>query len=84
MKRTATISTQSELEQTWTDEDCPNMAWGFNEQTLEECLQADGTYVATYETLEVPEGETMCFTYLTDSGEKTYHLESGEYGLKPE
>jgi len=84
MKRTITISTQSDLQQTWTHANCPNMAWGFNEQTLEECLQEDGTYVATYETLEIPEGETMCFTYLTGSGETTYHLQAGEYGVKPE
>ena len=24
---------------------CPNMEWGFIEQTLEECLQDDGSYV---------------------------------------
>lgn len=84
MKRTVTISAQSDLEETWADENCPNMAWGFNERELEECLQEDGTYVATYETLEIPEGETMCFTYLTGSGETTYHLQAGEYGVKPE
>ncbi len=42
-----------------------------------------GELIATYETLEIPEGETMCFTYLTGSGEATYHLQSGEYGVKP-
>lgn len=84
MKRTVTISTQSDLEETWSDSDCPNISWGFNEQELEECLQDDGTYVATYETLEIPTGETMCFTYLTGSGETTYHLQPGEYGVKPE
>lgn len=84
MKHTITISTQSDLQQTWTDPNCPNMGWSFLEQTLEECEQEDGTYVATYETLEVPEGETTCFTYLTSSGETTYHLQAGEYGVKPE
>jgi hypothetical protein len=83
MKYSVTIQAQDDLLQTWTDSNCPNMAWGFNEQTLEECLQEDGTYVATYETLEIPEGESMCFTYLTGSGETTYHLEAGEYGIKP-
>lgn len=83
MTRQVTITKESDLEQTWSDSRCPNMGWFFTEQTLEECLQDDGTYVATYETLEIAEGETMCFTYLTDSGETTYHLQSGEYGIKP-
>lgn len=83
MKRQVTISTQSELEQTWTDSSCPNMSWGFIEQELEDCLQDDGTYVATYETLEVPTGETLSFTYLTSTGSASYTLQSGEYGIKP-
>ena len=83
MKRTVTISTQSDLEHTWTDSNCPSMSWGFTEQELEDCLQDDGTYVATYETLEVPTGETMSFTRLTSSGETTYTLQAGEYGVKP-
>ena len=84
MKYSVTIHTEEDLLQSWTDVNCPNMAWGFDQHTLEECLQEDGTYVATYETLEIPEGETMCFTYLTNSGPVTYHLQPGEYGLKPE
>ena len=83
MTRQVTITSESDLEQTWKDANCPNMGWSFSEQTLEECEQEDGTYVATYETLEIPEGETMCFTYLTGAGETTYHLEAGEYGVKP-
>ena len=84
MIRSVTITTESELEGTWTDSSCPNMSWQFNEQTLEECLQEDGTYVATYETLEVSEGETKSFTYITNSGNVTYTLQAGEYGVKPE
>jgi len=84
MKYSVTIQSEDDLLQSWTDANCPNMGWSFLEQTLEECLQEDGTYVATYETLEIPEGETMCFTYLTGSGETTYHLQPGEYGVKPE
>ena len=37
----------------------------------------------SYETLEVPTGETMSFTRLTSSGETTYTLQAGEYGVKP-
>lgn len=84
MRYSVTIQSEDDLLQTWTDSNCPNMAWGFNEHALEECEQEDGTYVATYETLEIPEGGTMCFTYLTGSGETTYHLQPGEYGVKPE
>ncbi len=84
MIRSVTITSESELEEVWTDSSCPNMSWQFNEQTLEECLQEDGTYVATYETLEVLEGETKSFTYLTGSGNATYTLQAGEYGVKPE
>jgi len=83
MKYSVTIHTEEDLLQSWTDVNCPNMAWGFLEASMDECLQDDGTYVATYETLEIPTGETMSFTYLTSSGETTYTLEAGEYGIRP-
>ena len=83
MIRSVTITNESELEVFWTDSRCPNMSWQFNEHTLEECLQEDGTYVATYETFEIPTGKTRSFTYLTGSGETTYTLQAGEYGVKP-
>jgi len=84
--RTVIITTESDLTQTWTDSSCLNMSWSFIEQNMEECYQDDGTYVASYETLEVPIGETFSMTYLCDhEGEKikTYTLTSGEYGIKP-
>jgi hypothetical protein len=84
MKYSVTIHTEEDLLQSWTDVNCPNMAWGFDQHTLEECLQEDGTYAATYESLEIPQGETLCFTYLTPDGPNVYHLEGGEYGVKPE
>jgi hypothetical protein len=84
MRYSVTIHTEEDLLQFWTDSRCPNLGWGFLEETLEDCLQDDGTCIATYETLEIPEGETMCFTYLNGSGETTYHLQAGEYGVKPE
>lgn len=83
MNYTVTVTSQSDLDLKWADARCPNMEFGFIEQDIEECWQEDGTYLASYETLEVPEGQTMCFTYLTESGEITYHLEAGEYGIKP-
>ena len=84
--RSVTITQDSDLSTTWTDTNCPNMEWGFTEQSMEECLQSDGTYVATYETLEVPTGETFSMTYLCNSDGatvKTYTLSAGEYGVKP-
>lgn len=84
MIKSVTITSESELEETWTDNRCPNMSWNFLERSMDECLQDDGTYVATYETLEIPAGQTKSFTYLTDSGETTYTLQAGEYGVKPE
>ena len=83
MIRSVTITSESDLKKIWTDSSCPNMSWGFIEQDLEDCLQDDGTYVATYETLEIPTGETKSFTYLAASGETTYTLQAGEYGVKP-
>lgn len=82
-KRSVTILTQSDFEESWTDSNCPNMVWFFLEENLEDCLQDDGTYIATYESLEVPEGETMTFTYLTSTGSVSYTLQPGEYGVKP-
>ena len=84
MIRSVTITSESELQEIWTDDNCPNMSWSFLESSIEDCLQDDGTYVATYETLEIPTGETKSFTYLTDSGETTYTLQPGEYGVKPD
>lgn len=83
MIRTVTITSEEDLQQSWSDPSCPNLGWTFLESTLEECLQDDGTYVASYETLEVEEGKDVCFTYLSVEGEQTYHLPPGEYGVKP-
>lgn len=85
MIRTVTIATQSDLEQTWTDVNCPNMEFGFIEQEIQDCLQDDGTFEATYETLEVPTGEYFSMTYLCadTNSTKTYTLRAGEYGVKP-
>jgi len=83
MIRNVTIISQSELEETWTDPRCPNMGWNFIERDIENCLQEDDTYVATYQTFEVPVGETFSSTYLTNSGDTTYILQAGEYGIKP-
>lgn len=83
--KTVIISSEQDLKSTWTDSRCPNLEWTFIEQEFEDCLQYDGSYVATYETLEIPEGETFSMTYLCQDsgGTKTYTLTAGEYGIKP-
>ena len=83
--RTNIIQSSEELEYTWGDVSCPNMGFNFIEQSFEECLQDDGTYLATYETLEVLPGESFSMTYLCadTSSTKTYTLTEGEYGIKP-
>ncbi len=83
--RTHTIESLEDLEAPWVDTSCPNMSFGFIEQSIEDCLQDDGTYVATYETLEVPLGESFSMTYLCEEtgGTKTYTISEGEYGVKP-
>ena len=83
MKRQVSISTEEDLKQSWGDDSCPNMRWTFIEQTLDECLQEDGSLMATYETLEVADGDSLSFTYLTESGESSYTITAGEYGIKP-
>ncbi len=82
--RTETITSELDLDVTWKDPLCPNMDFGFIEQSFEDCLQEDGAYQATYETLEVPSGETFSMTYLCadTNSTKTYTLQPGEYGIK--
>lgn len=83
--RTTIVQSSQELEETWDDVSCPNMTFAFIEQSFEECLQDDGTYLATYETLEVLPGESFSMTYLcaSTSSTKTYTLTEGEYGIRP-
>ena len=83
--RTETITSELDLDVTWKDPLCPNMDFGFIEQSFEDCFQEDGTFQATYETLEVAQGQTFSMTYLCadTSSAKTYTLTEGEYGIKP-
>ena len=82
--RTETITSEAELNGVWKDTSCPNIDFTFIEQSLEECLQEDDTYQATYETLEVPSGEIFSMTYLCaeTNSTKRYTLTAGEYGIK--
>jgi len=80
--RTYTVSSQEELEQTWSTPELPNMGFVFNELTLDECVDnGDGTWEATYDSILIPDGG-MSFTYLTADGEYTYTVAAGEYGIR--
>lgn len=83
--QSVTITQESDLDVTWVDSNCPNLTFGYREQTFEECHQDDGSYVATYDTLVVPTGESFSMTYLCEDTQstKTYTLSAGEYGIKP-
>lgn len=83
--RYITIQSENDLSERWTDINCPNFDWGYNEQELSECTIVDNGYQASYETLEVTAGQELSFTYLCldTSSTKTYTLNSGEYGVKP-
>lgn len=85
MLRSSSISTESELQEFWSDINVPNIAWGFNETSLDECVQiGETTWEATYETLEITSGSTYTSTYLSGSQQLTYTLQAGEYGIKPD
>jgi hypothetical protein len=83
--RTESITSESDLYEVWKDPLCPNLDFGFIEQSFEDCYQKDDTYQATYETLDVAEGESFSMTYLCaeTNATKTYTLTAGEYGIKP-
>lgn len=79
---TITISSESELQEYWEDVNAPNFAFSYVEQTLEDCTQnEDGTWTATYETIELT--ETSTFTYIINgASDTTISLPPGEYGIK--
>ena len=80
---TVTITGQSDLEATWNDSSVPHMSFGYIQVDIEECTDlGDGTYEATYETLELTSSRN--YTYIDPvNGETTYTLAAGEYGVKP-
>ena len=80
---TITISSETELQEYWEDVNAPNFAFSYNEQTLDDCPQnEDGTWTATYETIELT--ETNTFTYIVDGApDATISLPPGEYGVRP-
>jgi len=77
------ISGQEELEAPWQDANVPNISFGYREIDISECTDnEDGTYIATYESMEIESPRT--YKYLDPiEGSKEFQLGVGEYGLKP-
>lgn len=66
---------------TWTDAAVPFMAWGYDQDSLEECEEINGLYFATYSTWVVTSPQTR--TYVTETGTETITISVGEYGIRP-
>jgi len=80
---TVVITGQSDLETTWADPSVPHMGFGYIQVDIDECTElGDGTYEATYETLELTSSRSYTYIHPVD-GETSYTLAAGEYGVKP-
>jgi len=66
---------------TWTDVAVPFMAWGYDQESIDECEEVDGVYFATYSTWVVTSPQTR--TYVTETGTETITIPVGEYGIRP-
>tara|TARA_B100000424_G_scaffold266353_1_gene257366 strand:- start:188 stop:475 length:288 start_codon:yes stop_codon:yes gene_type:complete len=81
---TVNVTSQSELEETWSDSNCPNFGFGFDQTTLDECLKInDTTWEATYQSMETSTPRTYTYLDIANGGTITYTLPPGEYGIKP-
>ena len=77
------IQSELDLTEVWDDPRVPHMNFGFNEIELSQCrANSDGTYTATYNTLDLTRSTSFTYIHRTD-GETTYTLSSGEYGIRP-
>ncbi len=80
---TVNVTSQSELEETWSDSNCPNFGFGFDQATLDECEQIDDTtWRATYQSMEVSTPRSYTYLDIANGGTITYTLAAGEYGVK--
>ena len=81
---TVHITSESDLEQTWKDSNCPNFAFGFNETSLDDCIKVnETTWEASYDSMEISTPRTYTYLDMVNGGEITYTLPAGEYGIKP-
>lgn len=81
---TVNITSESDLEETWKDSNCPNFSFGFNETSLDDCVKINEiTWQATYDSMETTSAKTYTYLDMINGGEVTYTLQPGEYGVKP-
>jgi hypothetical protein len=81
---TATISSEEELRTFWSDANLPSFGFCFIEQSLDECVSnGDGTYTASYYAIEINEGESFSYSYLTTTGLVRGIVGAGIYGVRP-
>lgn len=79
---TVEVWEEVDLEQTWTDDRLPNMAFCFDQTSLSECQFIDGKYYATYQTWIVTEPQVI--QYINTQGKfSDMTISVGEYGLRP-
>lgn len=77
------ITQEGDLQETWTDASVPNMTFGFNERSLDDCTEnGDGTWTATYSEMVVSAPQQVTYIDL-ENGETTYTLAVGTYGSRP-
>ena len=80
---TVTITSEDDLNESWTDSSAPNFAWKFAQEELGDGVQiGDGQWQATYESMEVTSPTTYTYIYPITGAKTTYTLEAGEYGIK--
>ena len=75
------VNEDTDFSVTWTESAVPFMAWGYDQESLDECEEVDGVYFATYSTWVVTIPQTR--TYVTTTGTETIIIPVGEYGIKP-
>ena len=81
---TVTITSEDDLNESWTDSSAPNFLWKFDQEELGDCVQiGDGQWQATYESMEVTSPATYTYIHSTTGARTTYILGIGEYGIKP-
>jgi hypothetical protein len=81
---TVDLNSQSELEEVWSDSNCPNFGFSFDQLTLDECVKInDTTWQATYQSMNVSTPRTYTYLDIPNGGSITYTLGIGEYGIKP-
>ena len=85
MKYYVEIAGPMTLDEQWTDPNSPYMLFTYNERDAQECIfDSQGRLFASYDTFEVPEGETFTYKVLPlNSPLETIVLQPGEYGVRP-